>query len=250
MGRGAKNGAAGNKGRQQDRENENTEKYWKRKKGEYGIRGKRQGAKHRFFNRRGEKPAVQAPLLIGIAGSSQGVGATHFAIMTASYLSGVLRKRTALLERNPSGDFARIESVLSGKPVLKETGNTFTILEISFIKEAGAEKLSALVNSDFDAVVVDFGNKFEAVRTEFLLCQRKFLVGSLVEWKAESFLSLAEGRRKPDGKWEYFTASGSRELETELRRYPGIVVRRIPRTEDAFSVTGEVMDFFGEFLEY
>lgn len=224
--------------------------YRKRKRGEYGIRRKRQEEKRRFFNRWGKTPSVQAPLLIGIAGSSQGVGTTHFAIMTASYLSGVLRKRTALLERNPSGDFARIESVLSGKPVLKGTGNTFTILEISFIKEAGAEKLSALVNSDFDAVVVDFGNKFEAVRTEFLLCQRKFLVGSLAEWKAESFLALAEGRRKPDGKWEYFAASGSRELETELRRYPGIVVRRIPRTEDAFSVTGEVMDFFGEFLEY
>lgn len=36
----------------------------------------------------------------------------------------------------------------------------------------------------------------------------------------------------------------------ELSRYPGIEARRIPSTEDAFTVSGEVIAFFGGFLEY
>lgn len=196
------------------------------------------------------KTGIKNPVFIGIAGSSQGVGTTHFSIMTAAYLSGVLGKHTVLLERNDSKDFGRIQEVLKGRMVLKEKGSSFNILEISFIKEASTEAFSKLANSDADVVVVDFGNDFETVKTEFLLCQRKFLVGSLAEWKLPQFLSLAEGKRPSEGIWEYFTASGSRELEMGLKHYPGIMVRRIPRTEDAFSVTGEVMDFFGKFLEY
>ena len=32
------------------------------------------------------------PLMVGVAGSSRGVGTTHFSIMTAAYLSGVLKE--------------------------------------------------------------------------------------------------------------------------------------------------------------
>ena len=194
--------------------------------------------------------SFRPPFMVGIAGSSRGVGTTHFSIMTAAYLSGVLGKRTALLERNDSGDFARMEEVLEAHSVLKNNGRSFNILEISFIKGTGAHAFSDLANSDFDTVVVDFGNNFDAARPEFLLCQRKFLVGSLAEWKLAAFLELIEGKKRSEGFWEYFACSGSRELETELKRYPGIVIRRIPRTEDALSVTGEAMDFFGKFLEY
>ena len=94
-----------------------------------------------------------APLMVGVAGSSRGVGTTHFSIMTAAYLSGVLGKKTALLERNDSGDFARIEEVFETHPVLKKNGCSFNILEISFIKGAGSHAFSDLANSDFDTAV-------------------------------------------------------------------------------------------------
>ena len=132
--------------------------------------------------------------MIGVAGSSPGVGVTHFSIMIASYLSGVLGKRTALLEENKSGDFARIFEILSERSVLKQEKGSCSVLEISFMKEAGPETFSDLANSEFDTVVIDFGHDFEAVRTKFQLCQRKFLVGSLAEWKIHSFFEA--GRRE------------------------------------------------------
>lgn len=188
--------------------------------------------------------------MIGVAGSSPGVGVTHFSIMIASYLSGVLGKRTALLEENKSGDFARLFEILSERSALKQDKGSCSVLEISFMKEAGPETFSDLANSEFDTVVIDFGHDFEAVRTKFQLCQRKFLVGSLAEWKIHSFLKLAEEKKRSDGKWEYFISSGSSEFMKELSRYPGIEARRIPSTEDAFTVSGEVIAFFGGFLEY
>ena len=48
---------------------------------------------------------------IGIAGSGPSVGVTHFSLMTAAYLSGVLCRRTAVLEQNESGSFAQLEKI-------------------------------------------------------------------------------------------------------------------------------------------
>ena len=204
----------------------------------------------RFFKQGRRNKDFHSPLMIGVAGSCPGVGTTHFSIMTASYLSGVLGKRTALLEENRSGDFSRLFEILSERSALKQENGSCSILEISFMKEAGPETFSDLANSEFDTVVIDFGHDFEAVRTKFQLCQRKFLVGSLAEWKIHSFLKLAEEKKRSDGKWEYFISSGSSEFMKELSRYPGIEARRIPSTEDAFTVSGEVIAFFGGFLEY
>ena len=210
-------------------------------------KAKNTGINGRYGNRRGNS-GFYHPLMIGVAGSSPGVGTTHFSIMTDSYLSGVLGRRTALLEENKSGDFSRLFDVLSERSVLKQENGSCSVLEISFMKEASPETFSDLANSEFDTVVIDFGHDFEAVRTKFQLCQRKFLVGSLAEWKIHAFLKLAEEKKRSDGKWEYFISSGSGEFMKELARHPGIEVRRIPRTEDAFAVSGEVIAFFGGFL--
>ena len=85
--------------------------------------------------------------MIGVAGSSPGVGVTHFSIMIASYLSGVLGKRTALLEENKSGDFARLFEILSERSALKQEKGSCSVLEISFMKEAGPETFSDLALS-------------------------------------------------------------------------------------------------------
>ena len=118
------------------------------------------------------------------------------------------------------------------------------------MKEAGPETFSDLANSEFDTVVIDFGHDFEAVRTKFQLCQRKFLVGSLAEWKIHSFLKLAEEKNAQTENGSILSAQGAAKFMKELSRYPGIEARRIPSTEDAFTVSGEVIAFFGGFLEY
>ena len=78
---------------------------------------------------------------IGIAGSGPSVGVTHFSLMTAAYLSGVLCRRTAVLEQNESGSFAQLEKIFRTgkrreKPVIDGAGQPFEIRGIFFYQKA------------------------------------------------------------------------------------------------------------------
>ena len=78
---------------------------------------------------------------IGIAGSGPSVGVTHFSLMTAAYLSGVLCRRTAVLEQSESGSFAQLEKIFRTgkrreKPVIDGAGQPFEIRGIFFYQKA------------------------------------------------------------------------------------------------------------------
>ena len=78
---------------------------------------------------------------IGIAGSGPSVGVTHFSLMTAAYLSGVLCRRTAVLGQNESGSFAQLEKIFRTgkrrkKPVIDGAGQPFEIRGIFFYQKA------------------------------------------------------------------------------------------------------------------
>ena len=53
--------------------------------------------------------------LTGIAGIGNSVGCTHFSIMLLNYLSGFMRKRSALLEFNDTGALERLEKVAKAR---------------------------------------------------------------------------------------------------------------------------------------
>ena len=53
--------------------------------------------------------------LIGLIGAGPAVGVTHTAVMMAGYLTGICRRRCAVLEWNGSGTFDRLEESCLGK---------------------------------------------------------------------------------------------------------------------------------------
>lgn len=187
--------------------------------------------------------------VIGVVGCGFGTGTTHFSILAANYLTGVLKRRTAVLEWNDSGDFERIEKVCTKKEVLKNTGNTFKILEVSYLKKAGKEALSECMNQGYETIIIDFGNDLEQAREEFRCCDRKFLLGALCEWRLEAFAELILRKKREDGRWELLCAFGSPEAEKEFKRRLHVFLRRIPDLPDAFTVTGEAIAFFEGFLK-
>lgn len=186
--------------------------------------------------------------VIGIAGSGPAVGTTHFAVLTANYLTGVLQKKTAVIEWNDSGAFERMEKICVKRAVSKPENKAFIVIGVSYLKKAGKKELLECMNRGFDTVIIDFGSRLQEVQEEHLLCDRRFFVGSFCEWQADDFAKFAAERREKKGRWEYFYSFGSEDAAKEMKRRLCVSIRKIPNSQDAFTITGELMAFFRGFL--
>ena len=191
---------------------------------------------------------------IGVAGSGASVGVTHFALMTAAYLSGVMRLRTAVLEQNRSGAFAQLEKICQAKKrgenlVMGQEEKPFKIMEVFFYKEAGTEERYECLKQGVEVAVMDFGVLTENNRDAFFHCSRRFLVGSASGWQLAEFANLVAEKQKWPAGCEFFITFGEEETVEMTERYLNIRVRRIPLQRDALIVTGETMTFFGKFLQ-
>jgi hypothetical protein len=218
---------------------------WKRRKRQREIKTDQISIGKGFFL--AETPGN--PKMIGVAGSGHSVGVTHFSVSLAAYLSGVLCRRTALLEWNDSGDFARVEQVCAKKMVTDYGDNSFNISDIFCFKKAGRRQAVSCLESGFDAIVIDFGVFRPGIRDDFFLCGRRFLVGSVSEWQLPGLADFVEKQGARRHRCEYFSAFGDQEALNLTERFLGIQIRKIPISEQAFVVTGDSLVFMEGFLK-
>ncbi|MEY8354445.1 hypothetical protein AALB39_13970 [Lachnospiraceae bacterium 54-53] len=200
------------------------------------------GAAWKFLDS-GKKTAVRE--IIGIIGTGRGVGATHFAVMTAGYLSGVLRKRCAVLEWNGHGDFLNM-SEMCGKETRPGRGSR--ILETDYYERAGIDTLLLCKKAGYQAVIVDYGSVPEGNLEEFLRCDRQFVLGSLSEWQMKAFLEFEGRGKRAEKSWETLITFGSEEARKNMEKRLLTPVRRVPVSVDAFVITGETMGFYQKFF--
>lgn len=178
-------------------------------------------------------------------GSGPCAGATHFTVLLANYLAGVLRKKTAVLEWNGHGDLTEMEAFCMGR---RSERKEYHVLDVLYVKNAGLEELVSCINRRYDRIIIDFGDSFSRNRTEFLRCDRRIVLLALSEWQMArclEFTVLTAGER--DKGWEYYTVFGSEETRLEIKRKLGLAVQRVPFSVDAFTVTREIMAFFKYF---
>lgn len=179
--------------------------------------------------------------MIGIGSIGRSVGCTHFAVMLLNYLTGVKRRKAALMEWNHSGDFERLELVCTGKTIV---GKPFHVLEADYYKNAGEKELSGLLMSSYKDILIDFGNLEEGICADFLRCEKQFLIGSFSEWQEECFREFLRKNGTDKKNWKYLAVFGSEETRKEFMRRPGIFTERIPFSADAFAVTEDTYRFF------
>lgn len=193
--------------------------------------------------RTGKKPVSRE--VIGIIGTGRGVGVTHFTVMTAGYLGGVLRKKCAVLEWNSHGDFRNMRK-LCGKE--RDQDGCYQILEADYYERAGIDTLLLCKKSGYQAVIVDYGAVKEGNLEEFLRCDRQFVLGSLSEWQMEAFLEFEGKGKKAEKGWKTLVSFGSEEARRNAEKRLKIPISRIPVSVDAFAVTGEVIGFYQQFF--
>lgn len=198
------------------------------------------------FAKRGWNPGnpfgkVGIPELIGIIGTGRGTGVTHFSVMTAGYLSGVMRMRCAVLEWNHHETFSCMGAACSSG---KKGENPFRVLETDYFGRAGIDTLLLCKKSGYHAVIVDYGTAKEGNLEEFFRCSRQFIIGSLSEWQIGEFLEFEKRGIKTEKSWDSLVSFGSEEARTSLEKRLKVPVRRIPFSIDPFSVTAETISFY------
>ncbi|MGC6176580.1 hypothetical protein [Lacrimispora sp. 38-1] len=181
------------------------------------------------------------PELIGIIGTGRGTGVTHFAVMTAGYLSGVMRIRCAVLEWNSHESIHAMGAVCGGE---KKGENSFRVLETDYFAKAGIDTLLLCKKSGYQAVIVDYGTAEEGNLGEFFRCGRQLVIGSLSEWQISEFLEFEKREIKAERSWESLVSFGSEEARKSLEKRLKVPVRRIPFSTDPFSVTAEIISFY------
>lgn len=188
---------------------------------------------------------------MGIIGAGRGVGVTHLSVWMANYLTGVRRERTAVLEWNEHGDFARMREFCCGveKCEIVRKADCFKVLDAEYYANAGAAELAACMNEDYRRIIVDYGEITGGNILECARCDRKVIVGALSEWQAKAFLEEAKKAAKRDQSWSYTAAFGSEEARRELMKKLRLVCLRIPASVDAFAVTRGDMRFFADLLK-
>lgn len=186
-----------------------------------------------------KKAAV--PELIGIIGTGRGTGVTHFAVMTAGYLSGVMRMRCAVLEWNSHESFKPMGAVCSGEKIGKDS---FRVLETDYFAKAGIDTLLLCKKSGYQAVIVDYGTAEDGNLGEFFRCGRQLVIGSLSEWQISEFLEFEKREIKAERSWDSLVSFGSEEARKSLEKRLKVPVRRIPFSIDPFSVTAETISFY------
>jgi len=191
----------------------------------------------------GKKPSNQE--VIGIIGTGRGVGVTHFTVMTAGYLGGVLRKRCAVLEWNSHEDFQNMRKLCTKE---QSQAGCFQLLEADYYERAGIDTLLLCKKSGYQAVIVDYGTVREGNLEEFLRCDRQFVLGSLTEWQLEAFLGFERKGKKAEKSWKTLVSFGSEEARKNAEKRLNIPISRIPVSVDVFAVTGEIIGFYQQFF--
>lgn len=182
--------------------------------------------------------------IIGIIGQGRGTGVTHFCILLANYLSGVKRKKTAVLEWNSHHDFEKIRSVCqAGKK------QRFRVLEADYYADADGETLLECMKRDYQHIIIDFGEMTEENRVEFFRCDRTWTLVSLSEWQMDACWEFcAETGDVEKERWKIFVTFGSEEARREWKRRRNLSFIRIPLSVDAFTITGELMSWFARLM--
>ncbi|HHX11491.1 MAG TPA: hypothetical protein GX731_01615 [Clostridiales bacterium] len=130
---------------------------------------------------------------IGVVGAHQGVGVTYTAFMIAFYLSESLGEETAFLECNSHHDFELIHNAYSWT---SENLGSFSFHQLTCFKEVMDKQYGAILNQNYENVVLDFGAGTNTMLDEFLRCSIKIIIGGLAPWNQEKLTEFVSEREE------------------------------------------------------
>ena len=194
-------------------------------------------------------------LIIGIAGTSAGLGVTHLCITLANYTASKQRKKTACLELTDAKTFEQLGlSHLVHNKKWKDAANRyFTIHDVDYYPNVQKGELPLLINSGYEILILDFGTLNHTSLDELLRCDRKFLLCSHAPWR-NSELSSCLSAFQTIHKMEFLLYLINYGSKLDLARLaldcsiPYEQLRSVPFLQNPFHIEKEWFSFFEKLL--
>lgn len=175
---------------------------------------------------------------IGIFGVQQGVGVTTLSIAMARYCSQRLKDHTALVELSGNHELEELQRqrCSGGRHAARE----------HYFANARCESMAEIAGCGCGYQVLDLGSEFYRIRSEFLRCDRKVIVVSLVPWKRKEldyFMSAVYREEKMGDGVMFLAQFGKKEDKKDFQKTYGVPVFTFPYLEDALRLTNADVEF-------
>lgn len=186
-----------------------------------------------------------------VAGVEQGVGTTHFSILLGNYFAAVYNKKVAVVSLSHNSDFINMCEVYEGcekEKLLKEEYIEFRIGNILFFttySKHNIEKIFQRVKKiNINYIVYDVGTNYFLYRNNLIMCNQKYLIGSVSLWKIAQysyFLNLLK-ENEENNLWKYLYTHGEKQNAKNFSESNNIILNKIPYSENPFKVSGECIE--------
>lgn len=163
--------------------------------------------------------------------------------MLANYCASVLNKKTALIECTDSGAFLEISAARQVKTAYSgnKPENGFWLFGVYYCPDADDEKLNQMFNEEFSYLILDCGSCLESVKSIFMRCDRKVVVGSFCEWKRRHSEDKIRELLRADlrKEWRYLLSFGRKKDVKEFWKQFSVQPLFIPYEPDPFCLQME-----------
>lgn len=122
-----------------------------------------------------------------VVGAGRGNGATHLALVIANYLSSVKRKNVTIIELNSKSDLYNVISENSNNNYENNFYKNVRYITSSSIKEA-----NDVLSENKDYIVFDIHDVNRESMNLFMLCDKKFVIGSFKPWKRQEYIKFVK----------------------------------------------------------
>lgn len=181
---------------------------------------------------------------IGIVGTNNGAGVTHFAILLCNYFASKERRKTAFadLSRRRSVEVLyRVynEDDQNGDGEKMTSGACFHMHGVDYYSINSREEIVNIIQLGYEYVVFDMGTfPAEGWEDELRRCHIRILVGNCCEWRQEEMERALEHRliAQNRDRWVYTFFNGCEEIRRRLEKKYHIREHRIPTEEDPFMI--------------
>lgn len=181
--------------------------------------------------------------MVGFLGTASGVGTTHLAVATATFLASELGRTVAVLEL---GETPVFECLFH-----KAYDTYFSIDKVRYYPHVRSEMISELCSENIQYLILDLGCGHSNI-SEFFRCDKRYLVSSFVPWKREKlqqFIYQYENKLIKNKISSAVLASyGYDHEKRRFERMHRLPVRTMPYIADPFWLVRDQLPFFYEMM--